>query len=75
MVDSRIEIPDGPVDSDASRFRDIEYIVQFQAIPGVTCPRCGSGEVWHPMQTCDLPMYVECLRCGIYAPSQEFHEP
>lgn len=34
------------------------------AIARCSCPQCGSGEVWQPMQTLDMPMMLECLRCG-----------
>lgn len=66
------EVIGGPVDSDVSMFRGTEYLVRFSVIPETVCHQCGSGEVWHPMQTADLPVYLMCLRCGEAAPSSEF---
>lgn len=44
--------------------RENDYVLPYNVIPGTTCEQCGSGEVHQPMQTMDLPMWVECLRCG-----------
>lgn len=64
----------GEVDLDASYFRDTEYVVHFFVRTGLTCPRCGSGEVWQPGQTMDMPMIDACLRCGLHAPVSDFDE-
>lgn len=49
---------------DIDHCRGTRFVVHAQAIPQTTCPRCGSGEVHQPMQTMDMPMRWECLRCG-----------
>lgn len=61
-----------PVDSDASAFRDTSYAVSHHTTPGLTCPRCRTGEVWQPGQTLDTPMIFRCLRCGLSDPAATF---
>lgn len=68
-----LEAMGGPVDSEVSVFRDTDEIVYYGAITGITCPTCGGGEVWQPMQTMDMPMYLSCLKCGEWNPSKEFN--
>lgn len=62
----------GPVHTDVSYFRDTEYLVYFTVCSGVTCHQCGSGEVYQPMQTLDMPMNLRCLSCGAIEPSGNF---
>lgn len=65
----------GAVDSEVSLLRDTGYLAQYPVRSGACCPQCGSGEIWQPMQTMDMPMYCGCLRCGEHAPSSEFTIP
>lgn len=61
------------VNTDVATFRETEYLTYFQVKKGCCCPQCGSGEVYQPMQTCDMPMNLNCLRCGTHAPSGDFN--
>jgi len=53
-------------------FQDREGRARAAVTPGVTCSMCGSGEVYQPLQTMDIPMTMECLNCGKTAPTKEF---
>jgi uncharacterized protein (DUF983 family) len=64
----------GPVNSDVSYFRDTPGVIHVRVDTGVTCHRCGSGEVYTPMQTADLPTIRACLRCGERAATTEFDQ-
>lgn len=48
------------------------YVFRLPVISGAVCHGCGSGEVVQPMQNMDMPMTWKCLRCGLYAPTEEF---
>ena len=48
------------------------HILRIPVLDGVTCPQCGSGEVYQPMQTMNMPMRLTCLRCGLDQPLGEF---
>jgi hypothetical protein len=50
----------GDVRSDVSYFRDSEYPVYYTVLTGVVCHQCGSGAVWKPPQTLDMPMVYNC---------------
>lgn len=52
------------VDTDVATFRDTKYITHFTVREGCVCPQCGSGEVYSPIQTMDMPMELACLSCG-----------
>lgn len=62
----------GPVNSDVSYFRDTDAVIRYPVIQGVSCHQCGSGEVYQPMQTADMPMIYRCLWCGEVAPTRDF---
>lgn len=62
----------GPVDSEVSYFRNAGVPISFSVIGGVSCHKCGSDEVYQPMQTMDMPMLYDCLKCGVTAPTSEF---
>lgn len=62
----------GAVNSDVSYFRDSGRSIDYPVIRGVTCHKCGSVEVWQPMQTMDMPMMYRCLGCGETAPTDDF---
>lgn len=62
----------GPVNSDVSYFRGSGGIVDYPLVDS-TCHRCVSSEVYQPMQTMDMPMVLRCLRCGLVAPTGDFH--
>lgn len=55
-----------------SAFHDTEYVVRYKVREGVVCPECESGEVYQPMQAMDMPMLLECLRCGFITDSGAF---
>lgn len=61
------------VNTDVAAFRETKYLVQFSVSERRICPKCGSGEVYQPMQTMDMPMKLSCLRCGNHAPSNDFN--
>lgn len=67
------EVMDPDVNSDVSALRDTKWPVLFPVRPGVTCHRCGSGEVYQHTQTMDMPMKLSCLRCGLIDASGEFN--
>lgn len=69
---SRLENTGGPVDSDVSYFRDADGLIYYAVREYVTCHTCGSGEVYQPMQAMDLPMLLQCLKCGVVAPTDVF---
>jgi Zn ribbon nucleic-acid-binding protein len=58
--------------SDVQYARDEPCLIRYTALDGITCPQCESGEVHQPMQTCDLPVYYCCLRCGHHATASAF---
>jgi DNA-directed RNA polymerase subunit RPC12/RpoP len=63
----------GPVDSEVSYFRNAGVPIRFPVINGVRCHRCGSPEVYQPMQTMDMPMLYDCLKCGKKSPASRFN--
>lgn len=67
------EVMDPDVNSDVSAFRDTKWPVLFPVRGGVTCHRCGSGEVYQHTQTLDMPMELSCLNCGLIDASAEFN--
>lgn len=66
------EVMNTDAESDIAAFRGTCYQVRYEVRPGVTCHECGSGEVYQPLQTMDMPMKLYCLNCGLVAPSGEF---
>lgn len=62
----------GPVNSDVSYFRESGALVRYYVRGDATCPRCGFGEVYQPMQALNMPMCLRCLGCGLMEPSCEF---
>lgn len=60
------------VNTDVATFRDTKYLTYFSVKRARRCPQCGSGEVYQPMQTMDMPMNLSCLRCGTHAASSNF---
>lgn len=57
---------------DVQHFRDEQHIVHANVKRGAICPQCGSGEVYQPGQTMNMPMIWKCLRCGLSEPSRFF---
>lgn len=66
------QIQERDVETEVSALRDTKFLVRYHALAGVICPDCGSGEIYQPMQTCDMPMHLKCINCNASKPAQEF---
>lgn len=57
---------------DLQYYEDLDHVLRFDVIEGLTCPICNLGEVVRPLQTFNLTVTYRCIMCGYYNTERRF---